>query len=167
MEKLLIRPDEIGGLSRPIGRHVDTDKLAACIRESEKMDIKPVLGDTLYLSVRDNPESFETLLEGGEYVYGGNKYSFSGLKSALAYYAYSRVVRLSDGQVVRYGYVNKDSEYSSKADFKEKHQEYTDARLVADHYLGECLQYLKRNKPCACGGTGVRVGIKKFHVIGE
>lgn len=48
-----------------------------------------------------------------------------------------------DGNVSRFGFVNKEGEYSSHTVFKEKMMVYSDACSIADRYLKECVLYLK------------------------
>ncbi len=69
-------------------------KINTYIRESEDIDLKSSLGDELLMDIRLNPEKYNDLLNGGEYKDKcGYKHTFSGLKTALAYYTYARIVK--------------------------------------------------------------------------
>lgn len=61
----------------------------------------------------------------------------------MAYYTYACIVKNGDGNVSRFGFVNKEGEYSSHTVFKEKMMVYSDACSIADRYLKECVLYLK------------------------
>lgn len=92
--------------------------------------MKLALGDALLLDVKEHQENYDELLNGGSYDAGyGEKRSFVGLKTALAYYTYARIVKNGDGNVTRFGFMNKNNEYSSRSDFKEKLMAYNDAFL--------------------------------------
>lgn len=75
-----------------------------------------------------------------------------------------------DGNVTRFGFVNKDNEYSSRSDFKEKLMAYNDAFSVADRYMKECVRYLNDNKkdfPLYRGSGGINANRVTFRVLGE
>lgn len=95
MKQYLITTEEVSKLSRDMSIHLDNSKIETYIRESENIDIKSALGDALFLDIKDHPEKYDILLNGGEYQSEcSNKRSFVGLKSALAYYAYARIVKM-------------------------------------------------------------------------
>ena len=110
MQQYLITTLEVSSLSRSMSVHIDEDKIETYIRESESIDIKSALGDALYLDVKDNPDKYKLLLEGGIYEGKDGKQLLTGLKTALAYYTYARIVKNGDGNVTRYGFVQKESE---------------------------------------------------------
>ena len=171
MQQYLITTEEVSNLSRDMSIHLDKSKIEAYIRESENIDIKDALGDALFLDVKAYPDKYEMLLNGGEYNSEcGTKRTFIGLKAALAYYTYSRIVKNGDGNVTRYGYVNKDSEYSFRLDIKEKVMAYNDTFSVADRYLKECVRYLndlKSDFPLYKGGGKLKANRTVFRIIGE
>lgn len=165
----LITVDEVQTLSRDMSQYVDVNKIATYIRESESIDIKSALGDALFLDVKEHPEKYSTLLDGGVYeTECGVKKVFSGVKTALAYYTFARIVKNGDGNVTRFGLVKKESEYSSHADLKEKMIAYNDAFDVANRYLKECVVYLRDNKfPLYEGKGGLRANQTVFRILGE
>ncbi|WP_303742859.1 hypothetical protein, partial [uncultured Duncaniella sp.] len=55
----LITPSEVTQYGRPISAKTDNDKLNAYIIEAEQMNIKPVLGDDLFLSILEKGEDDE------------------------------------------------------------------------------------------------------------
>ncbi len=69
-----------------------------------------------------------------------------GIKTALAYYTYARIVKNGDLNVTRYGLMQKEDEYSSRPDIKEKVMAYNDAFSIADRYLKECVRFLEEKK---------------------
>ena len=94
MQPYLITTDEVSKLARTMSVHIDTEKIETYIRESENIDLKSALGDTLFLDVKDHPDNYSELLNGGSYnAKCGGKRFFVGLKTALAYYTYARMVK--------------------------------------------------------------------------
>lgn len=143
----LITTDEVGTLTRGMSVYVDKEKIEAYISEAENMDIRPALGDALFLDIKAEQDKYQLLLVGGEYeTKCGDKKLLVGLKSALAYYSYARLVKNGDGYVTRFGFLNKENEYSGRPEFKEKLQAYNDAFDVASRYMKECVDYLNENR---------------------
>lgn len=171
MQQYLITTDEVSKLARTISVHIDAEKIETYIRESENIDLKLALGDALLLDVKEHQENYNELLNGGSYDAGyGEKRSFVGLKTALAYYTYARIVKNGDGNVTRLGFMHKDNEYSSRPDFKEKLMAYNDAFSVADRYLKECVRYLNDNRhsfPLYRGNGGLTANRVTCRVLGE
>lgn len=168
MQEYLITCKEVGAMARDMSSHIDEERVNTYIRESEMIDLKSALGDALFLDVKDNPEKYDKLLNGGEYEVCGEKRIFSGLKRTLAYYTYARVVKNGNGNVTRYGFVNKESEYSSNAEFKERNMAYNDAFSIADRLMKECLRYLIDIKePLYKGGGKMKANRTIYRIIGE
>lgn len=168
MQEYLITYKEVGVLARDMSAHMDEDRVNTYIRESEMIDLKSALGDALFLAVKADPSKYDTLLNGGEYEACGEKRVFEGLKRCLAYYAYARIVKNGNGNVTRYGFVNKESEYSSHAEIKERSMAYNDAFSIADRLMKECLRYLTDTKePLYKGGGKMKANRTIYRIIGE
>lgn len=167
----LITATEVKSKARDIGQNISETKINIFIEESENIDIKSALGDPLFLDLKDNPELYSKLLDGGEYLTDKKeKRTFSGLKSAIAYYVYARIVKNGDGHVTRMGFVNKESEYSTRPDIKEKVMAYNDAFSIADRYLKECVRYLDDCKsifPMYKGNGSIKANRVVFKILGE
>lgn len=167
----LIKANEVTDLSRPISGHIDDKKINTYIRESEDIDLKSSLGDELLMDIRLNPEKYNDLLNGGEYKDKcGYKHTFSGLKTALAYYTYARIVKNNDINVTRFGVTFKEDDYSNKVNVKERVLAYNDAFSIADKYLHECVLFLSVNKekyPLYRGIGKVKSNRIKYRTIGE
>ena len=170
MRKYLITFDEVSLLARGISIHIEQEKIDTYIRESEDIDIKPSLGDALFIDIQEHSDKYELLMNGGVYEDRDGKHVMTGLKTALAYYAYARLVKNGDGNVTRYGFVNKDDDYSSRLDSKEHSMAFNDAFSIADSYMKECLLYLKTHKseyPLYKGEGGLKANRTIFKIIGD
>jgi len=171
MQQLLITRNDVIALSRSMSQYIDSDKVETFIRESENIDIKSALGDELFLDVKEHPENYKSLLDGDIYETSrGEKRIFSGLKTSLAYYTYARLVKSGDGIVSRFSFANKDSDYSSRSELKEKVMAYNDAFSVADRYLKECVRYLndcRSEYPLYKGRGQIKANRTVFRILGE
>lgn len=171
MQKYLITKLDVSSLSRGMSMHLDEDKIETYIRESESIDIKSALGDAFYLDVREHPEKYALLLDGGTYEdKHGERKIFMGIKTALAYYTYARIVKNGDLNVTRYGLMQKEDEYSSRPDIKEKVMAYNDAFSIADRYLKECVMFLddrKEEYPLYKGNGKIKANRTVFRILGD
>lgn len=167
----LITPKEAISLGRPFSGHIDDSKINAYITEVEFMNIKPVLGDTLFMALLkegDTNEDYKTLLNGGTYLNSQDETcSFPGLKTSIAYFVYAQNLMSGDIQVTRFGAVFKEDDYSSHISSKERSDAYNNTLEVANYYLNECVRYckakgliqgVKNNRPNTGGCTIRKIG---------
>lgn len=163
----IIEAEEINTLARPCT--IDEDAAIRYIEESEMQDIKPIIGDALFYDIIEHKDKYDTLLNGGIYESNDYKYIFSGLKVALAYYAWARMVKNSVNHLTRFGFVSKNDDNSSSVSWQERQAAYNDAYAVADGYMKECLEYLKAQKMLDNGKDVVQINKKRtfFNVIGQ
>ena len=168
----LITIEELSQYTRKM--YPDEDLIPAYIDEAEQIDIKKNIGDELFINLIENKdEKYKTLLEGGEYTTKcGNTKIFKGLKCALSYYVYARIVQFGSEIQTRFGFVGKDDEYSTKVDSKNRYIASNEARNIANQYLSECLEYIQNspyvfpNKKC-CGSRRKGLGRMKVRAIGD
>ena len=144
--KNLITYEEISQLARPCT--TDEDMAAAMIAEAQRVEIKPRLGDALYLKLmEETPEDrFKVLLEGGVWedkCKGQNL--LTGIRTALAYYALARIVRDGNIQATTYGTVVKDDQYSVDPERAERQRQYRELFSQADCYMAEALTFIAKN----------------------
>ena len=128
---------------------IETDvRIETRIEEAQIKDIKTVLGDALYWDFVNNITlpKYALLLNGGTYLNcENNTVSFEGIKKALAYYAYARIIE-SNIAVTRYGAVQK------KVDLSEPIPTTTIARASAQNismavvYMNEVASFLDKMK---------------------
>lgn len=148
--KNLITYEEISQLARPCT--TDRDMAEAMIAETQRVEIKPRLGDWLYLRLLNpsetaaTPEQYRFLLEGGQWTDShGREYLLTGVKTALAYYALARIVRDGNIQATTYGTAVKDDQYSTDPERTERQRQYRELFAQADSYMAEALAYITRN----------------------
>lgn len=161
---LLITREDIDKECRPCNAQ---DALAdRCIEEAQNLDIIPAIGAEWWLRVQDRGDDAVAALlwEGGVYKDTcGDSHIFAGLRKALLYYAYGRIVRNSVGVSTRFGFQVKSDQYSDEAEQAQKTQAYNEAFSIADGYKAQCLAYLNTSEAC-CKRKIVnnRLSIKKI-----
>ncbi len=141
----LITYEEISQLARPCT--TDREIAEAMIAEAQRVELKPRLGDALYLKlIADEPDDrFKVLLEGGAWKSNCGDHLLTGVKTALAYYALARIVRDGNIQATTYGAAVKDDQYSADPERTERQRQYRELFSQADTYMAEALVYLKKN----------------------
>lgn len=181
----LITPEEVGKYSRPISMHMDQDVVMSFISEVEEISIIPAIGESVYKSLLSNPAkgSNRILLDGGwedhsfdstfdkTFATGTDEARTVGLKKAIAYYVYARLLRWNDIQVTRFGSVKKDGEYSEKPYGSEKSSQYGEAVDIADRCLANVVSYLERRRDrypgSGCNNHTIVNTRTRFSVIGD
>jgi len=187
MIKNLITYEEISLLARPCT--TDQERAEAMIAEAQREDIRPRLGDALYIKLAFVEDSegkedaqktteltgaYKTLVEGGLWTDRAGKPRLAqGLKTALAYYALARIIRDGNVQATTYGAVVKDDQYSMDPERSERQRQYRELFAQADGYMNEVSAFLaengdaipeyKKETPCATR-RGSRTSIR---IIGK
>ena len=150
----LITVEEVRALGRPISPQIDKEKLLSYIYETERLSIKPVIGDTLFSTIlaKVQPDAekmadddpVKILLDGGDYTDSNGQYHMlSGLRMAMSYFVYAQYVMDGDLQLTRAGVVVKDGAYSSHVSSKERSDSYNNALTIARGFLDEAVAYIK------------------------
>lgn len=141
----LISYEEISQLARPCS--TDREMAEAMIAEAQRVEIKPRLGDALYLKIlADEPEErLGVLLNGGIWKDNCGEHLLTGVKTALAYYVLARIIRDGNIQATTYAAVVKDDQYSADPERAERQRQYRELFSQADRYMAEALAYITRN----------------------
>lgn len=167
MGKHLIKPSDVQYYARPCD--MDEAIVERAIEEAEQLDIKPKIGDALFMRMIGTP--VERLIAGGEYTdISGNARHFTGLRQALAYYTWARLVKTGANRLTRFGYVQKRDEHSHASELRERQASYNDAFAVADGYMNDCLTFLMSapgDFPDYTLKGCVKANRTKFKVIGD
>ena len=138
----LITPNDISKLARPC--YSDKDIAEKAIDEAIDIDIRYLVGDSAYQELIQSTDF--KLLNGGEYEDSkGCKHIMAGLKKAIAYLAYSRIVRYGNSLPTRFGTMQSNDAYSSHTDLKERQMISDDAYSIGLKYVYEVLAYIKKD----------------------
>lgn len=160
--KQLITVEQFRELARPTSVHLDEDEVKSYIRECEDANIIPAIGYDRFKAATEQGDwgdsvldgfSPDVFLDGGEYKVTENspcgnetkaktKYT-SGIRKALAYFAYARLYR-ADGTIVsRAGGMRHRDDYSDHVQDSGGNKQYNDIMEMAESYLSSALEYLK------------------------
>lgn len=150
---------DINTLARPCT--ADADIADAFIAEAQRADVRPRLGDAIYLQLAGAGANtqLQFLRDGGTWTdTDGRQHMLVGVKTALAYYALARITRDGNIQATRYGAVIKDGEQSVDAERAERNRQYRELFAQADDYMKECLEYIDAHRDAfpSCQPTGTR-----------
>lgn len=136
----LITEAEISTLARPC--YIDHEKAKQFIIEAEQQDVKAKMGDGLWAWINTNRGTAEgiLLLDGGEWTdRRGNTHVMGGLKKALAYFTFARIVTGANIEMTRTGAVNRTSDHTMRSDWQERLQVSRECHAIGQNYLDEAM----------------------------
>lgn len=149
---LIITPEEVGILSRPISQHIDHAQISAYITEVEALQIRPNLGASLLTDIKANADKYSCLLNGGDSVSGG-------LRKAVAYYVYAKIIKQGATIATRFGAVEKTDEHSVRMEQERKDNIFRECNSIADAYMADVIACARgRGWLCDIGNTTTRLG---------
>lgn len=158
--KRLITVEQFRQLARPTSVHLDEEDVNAYISECEDQYIIPAIKYKNFKGCVENDQSVwddyfdstfnpKIFLDGGEWVSDEGTvkeeaHYINGVRKALAYFVYARMVR-SDGNILsRAGAMRHRDDYADHNQDPNRNQ-YNDVMGMAEHYLAECVAYLRMN----------------------
>lgn len=152
--KHILTVEEFKELARPISKHVDEDEVKAFIRECEDMNIISAVGLETFEALTEDEldEAHDILLNGGTWTVSvcgcekDRKMKCAGLKTALSYFVYAKMIQSDGGIITRTGMMRHNDEHASHTDDKNRVRRYNDVMNVAEEYLSGCLMYWKSVK---------------------
>jgi len=132
---------------RPIGQINSTtnDRINMYITEAQSFDVAPSIGLTLLADVIANPATAPNLLllSGGTYTVNAKVYECLGLKKAIAYYSYCRIVKNNCINVTAFGVTEKTTDNSEPAGEAKVSMAVREAEASGKACLESCLRLLK------------------------
>ena len=162
MVKQLVNPEQVKALGRPIGKMVAANKLNAFIKEAERLHVKPILGDSLYITLlgaisdetgelkEDVDPRLNILLNGGIYDSADYKensehenHLLDGLRVALSYFVYAEDVMSGDFESTRFGTVVSNNNFSTRISRVYRSDLYNNTIDKAKAFLDDCLTFCK------------------------
>lgn len=162
-------------LARPTSKHIDEREIDKFIEECEDIHIIPAVGLETFkrlCGVVVEGEDEHVILNGGEWrddgcgCNDGELRRCHGLRKALAYFVYARLIQNDGSIVTRTGFVRHDDEWASRDDDKNRVRKYNEVMQVAETYLSTTLAYIKHLKG-GCGVAHQRGTRVRIHKIGN
>lgn len=115
---LLIQVSDITGLESFSANTEFTKKVRPHIIDAQEFDVRPLLGEELYVDICDNVANYTDLLNEKTYIYKNKTYRSPGLKAVIVMYFKSRYTQEANFHDTAYGVKFKSNDYS--ADVPEK-----------------------------------------------
>jgi hypothetical protein len=120
------------------------------IREAQRFDIRPILGDAFYQDFvtkfnntgASEYSAYQDLLNGVTYTYNSQTIKFEGVKPCLVYYAYARMIKNQQVNVAPHSVVQKLTPQSQPVSASMIKLQVDDALSAAVVYQNEIIQFL-------------------------
>lgn len=173
MREHILSLEGFRALSRPTSKHLDLDEVDKYIEECEDVHIIPAVGLRTFqrLCGEDVIEGTDDhiLLNGGEWEEtgcgcgeDGELRRCYGLRKALAYFVYARMMQNDGSIMTRTGLMQHNDEYARRDDDKNRVRKYNEVMNIAEMYLSTCLEFIKHiGNGCVTKKVrGTRVRIK-------
>lgn len=178
----LLTVEQFRSLARPTSPHLDEVEINAYVRECEDEKIIPAIGwrnfkaatgVCVWDSTFDDTFNPDLFLNGGEWsrleqVCGKQEevlHYCNGIRKALAYFVYAKLLRADGSIVTRTGAMRHREEYADHVD-DSKLRQYNDTVGLAEMYLSDALLYL-RDKDKDKQVKPVRGSRAHVHAIGN
>lgn len=133
---------------RDISKSVRDDKINPYIKDAERLDLRPLLGERLYRDMIANTTSqiYIDILDAKDYNDdNGEPRGHGGLKEILSLYAWSRYVMFGSFTDTSFGHVKKKTQDSEPLSYQEKKSIYTQDTQTALTLWGDVERYLNIN----------------------
>jgi hypothetical protein len=134
---------------RPVARNITTDRVNTYIMEVEQLQVAPAIGVGLYEHIDSgssalSEEQLTLLMNGGYYdAPDGSRAQCGGLKNAIAYLAYVRIIQNNQLNVTAFGDTVKKSEFSEPSEEGQVIYAANQARKVGQAHLNSCVDYVR------------------------
>ena len=115
------------------------------IDDAELVDLRPLIGEEIYVAVSASPSTYSDLLNGSSYTYGSYTYSHPGIKSVLIDFIYARYRLFGDSVATPYGMRTKNFDNGNVESDASKYKIYSAIRKVATSKWGLVHAFLSRN----------------------
>jgi hypothetical protein len=157
---------------RPVSRNLsDGERINTYILEVEQLQVAPAIGVGLYEALDSGTSTLtetqrNTLMSGGYYdAPCGDREHCGGLRKAIGYLAYARLINNNQLSTTAFGVVEKKSEFSTPSEDGQIAYSANQAKKVGQAYLDTCVGYLKSIGAIADGkARAVKV---TFKAIGD
>lgn len=132
---------------REVARNVRDDKINPYISDAQLLDLRPLLGQKLYMAIVKDPEAarFNELMDPYDFEINEVEYNHQGLKKVLSIFSYARYVIHGSFTDTAFGFVQKSNQDSSPVSESSKRNIYQQDRQTATTYFQDIALYLNNN----------------------
>lgn len=165
---LLIQLSDISAIESISANTDFNKKIRPHIIKAQDLDVRPLLGEQLWLDVLGNIGNYVNLLNEHTYTYKDKKYQHPGLKAVIVEYTLSRYKPAINIHDTPFGLVEKENPYSTRVSDKTIAREVSRFTSAAETYWLRVKRYLDHHKdtitkwePCSAHvkltGNGLRI----------
>lgn len=139
---------------RDISKNLDDSRFKPFLMEAQRQEIRSFLGKALYSALQSDydeildefsEDRFTDLWFGVDYDLKGHEVRYNGLKPALIYYTYERIVFNNRLNVTRYGTrVLEDNELSVEAGLTKRFEVSSDSMGLS--YQNDSDEFIRQNR---------------------
>lgn len=147
MESNIVTKEEIKIVCPKLDVNFTEPMIAPYILQAQQLDLTPFIGAGMYYDLVSNPTTAENviLLEGGISTLDGNPIFFTGIKTALSQFAYSRILEANSVHVGLASNIRKDTEGSEKITSHPEFVAYKKAQSEGKRIMIEVEDFLEGN----------------------
>ena len=137
---------------RSIASNISESRLSPYIKEVEDFYIMPAIGAELYEKLDKQEANDDILLDGGYYDNSDGSRGFChGIYTAVAYFAYAKILLNNQINVTAFGVTQKSSTLSTPTSDATIKDTAAEAKKMGHMYLDSCIAYLNAKRECKCG----------------
>lgn len=121
------------------------NRIDPMIRKAQELDLLPFLGAALYTDIQADPTDadYVKLINGDTYQDGdGNDIYFPGLKMAIMYWTWARLLPGNQNTLTSHSFVQKTNPYSTPVEGENMSIEVNSAKSAAVQYWKQVEDYL-------------------------
>lgn len=149
-----------------MAENIRDKRIIPYLQEVEDAHILPAIGAELYEKLDSGEIKDDVLLHGGYYNSRSERRLCHGIRKAVAYLAYSKMLRANKVSVTAFGVSEKVGNFSHSASEENVNYAASHNEKMGMFYLGTCIEYLnKDNHGCGCGTTKPRSGFLAMEVL--
>lgn len=141
---------------RSIAYNLGDKRIEPYIQEVEDCYIRYAIGPALYERLDNGVETDAILLNGGYYDCANGREYCDGIKKAVAYFAYERILLNNQINVTAFGVTQKSSSLSNPTTDSSIEKAAEQAHKMGAMYLESCKKYVHRGECVPCGGRHKR-----------
>ena len=157
--------------TKDVSKHLDKIAIQH-IDDAELVDIKPLLGEKLFLDMVANASDakYLELLNGGNYEYDNFTFSHPGIKRVLIEFAYARITFFGNEKSTPFGLVEKNYQDGRAITRDRAKERYKASQQIALQLWFDVKAFLDRKTKeyeywnCSQGTKGMLSGFKLKHI---
>lgn len=134
-----------------MAENIRDKRIIPYLQEVEDASIIPAIGAELYERLDSGELADDTLISGGYYDTKQGRRLCHGIRKAVAYIAYAKMLRANKVSVTAFGVTEKRGNFSQSADETSVNYAANHADKMGTFYLDSSIEYLRSKEDNHCG----------------